>query len=368
MRLVKESEVLIEEVNVSAYKIPTKTTECDGTYCWTHTTLVLVEITAGGMTGIGYTYADTSTAVMIQSLLEGKILRQNIFDITSIWNKMIDSIRNLGRPGITSMAVAAVDVALWDLKAKLLDISLIQLLGAYKDKIPVYGSGGFTNYDKKQLTEQLGGWVEQGIKMVKIKVGTHPDEDINRAKLARKIIGDDVELFVDANGAYQKKQALQFAVDYAQLGVTWFEEPVSSDHIQDLAYLVAHSPPSINIATGEYGYDLIYFRRLLEGRAVDMLQADITRCAGISGFLQIAALAEAFNVPLSTHCAPHLHVHPICAFRGTIHIEYFYDHVRIEKMLFDGANDPEDGYLIPDYSRPGIGLEFKKKDAKEFQL
>lgn len=368
MKVLKETEVNIDEIKVSAYKIPTQTPESDGTIAWDHTTLVLVEIFAGGVTGIGYTYADLSTAKLIQDLLSKKIADQNAFDIPAIWNKMVDSIRNLGRPGIASMAISAVDTALWDLKARILDVSLVELIGKYKDKIPVYGSGGFTDYSESQMKDQFNDWLKEGIKMIKMKVGTNPDKDLQRVKTAREIIGKDVQLFVDANGAYSKKQALNFAYEFAKEGVTWFEEPVSSDNIPGLQYMCEHAPSSMNITTGEYGYDIFYFKRLLEANAIDILQADITRCGGVTAFLKVAALAEAYDIPLSTHCAPYLHLHAACSLRSTIHMEYFYDHERIEKMLFDGTEDPVNGYLKPDLSRPGIGMEFKKEVASKFEI
>jgi L-alanine-DL-glutamate epimerase-like enolase superfamily enzyme len=223
---------------------------------------------------------------------------------------MIHAIRNLGRPGIASMAISAVDTALWDLKAKLVDLPLVTLLGQVHDSAPVYGSGGFTSYSLERLREQLGGWVAQGIPRVKMKIGTHPSEDLERVKAARQAIGKGAKLFVDANGAYSRKEALAFAAAFAELEVSWFEEPVSSDDLEGLHLIRDRAPGSMEIAAGEYGYDLIYFRRMLEAGAVDVLQADATRCGGITGFMQVAALCQAHHLPLSAHCAPSLHVHP----------------------------------------------------------
>jgi L-alanine-DL-glutamate epimerase-like enolase superfamily enzyme len=125
----------------------------------------------------------------------------------------------------------------------------------------------------------------------------------------------------------------------------------------------------MEIAAGEYGYDLPYFRRMLEAEAVDVLQADATRCAGITGFLQVGALCDAFGISLSAHTAPSLHLAPCCALPRIRHIEYFHDHVRIEQMLFDGAQRPRgDGCLYPDLSRPGLGLELKRPDASRFEV
>ncbi len=288
--------------------------------------------------------------------------------VAAHWGRMVQAIRNLGRPGISSMAIAAVDSALWDLKARLLGVSLASLLGPARDAIPIYGSGGFTSYTDKELQEQLGGWASQGIPRVKMKVGRDPQHDVARVRAAREAIGPETRLFVDANGAYSRKQSLAMAAEFADLGVTWFEEPVSSDDLEGLRLIRDRAPVGMDIAAGEYGFDLPYFRRMLEAGAVDVLQADATRCAGITGFMQAAALCEARSLRLSAHCAPSIHAHPACCNPALEHIEYFHDHVRIEKMIFDGVLPPRNGCLRPDSSRLGIGIEFKRRDAEKFAI
>jgi len=365
----RDGRVVVDRVGVSAYSIPTDAPEADGTYRWDRTVLVLVEATAGGTTGIGYTYADAATAHFASDHLAPLVTGRDPMDVPALWVEMNRHVRNLGRPGVAAMAVSAVDVALWDLKAKLLGQPLFRLLGAARDAAPVYGSGGFTSYSDRQLRDQLGGWAKQGIPRVKMKVGTHPEDDVRRAKVAREAIGEGVELFVDANGAYSRKEALGFADRYADLGVTWFEEPVSSDDLDGLRLIRDCGPAGMDVAAGEYGYQPLYFRRMLEAGAVDVLQADATRCGGITGFLKAADLCEAFGLPLSAHCAPALHLHPCCATTADFrHLEYFHDHARIERMLFDGAGEPVNGEQRPDRARPGLGLEFKHTDAERFKV
>jgi L-alanine-DL-glutamate epimerase-like enolase superfamily enzyme len=365
---IYDSAIPIEKIDVSAYKIPTDGEEADGTYRWDSTTLVLVEATGGGVHALGYTYADTATATLIRDGLAQEVTGRDAMNVPGCWETMVHKIRNLGRPGISSMAIAAVDVALWDLKARLLDVALVTLLGATRDAVPVYGSGGFTSYANERLRRQLGGWMEQGIPRVKMKIGTHPDQDLARVKAAREAIGPDAALYVDANGAYSRKQALAFADAFRESGVVWFEEPVSSDDLAGLHLIRDRGPAGMDIAAGEYGYDLWYFRRMLEAEAVDVLQADASRCAGITGFLRAAALTESRSMDLSAHCAPSLHVAPCCSIARLSPIEYFHDHARIEHMLFDGALTPVAGALRPDRSRPGLGLEFKRADAARFAV
>jgi L-alanine-DL-glutamate epimerase-like enolase superfamily enzyme len=359
---------VIETLSVSAYKIPTDQPESDGTYEWNSTTIVIVEAEAAGQRSLGYTYADEATATLINSKLKHIVCGRAAMSINEAWIAMVRSIRNLGRPGICSMAISAVDTALWDLKAKLLGLPLVSLFGQVRESLSIYGSGGFTSYSNEQLQKQLGDWVEQGIARVKMKIGRDAKADVERVAIARDAIGPDVQLFVDANGAYSQTQALKQAETFAEENVSWFEEPVSSDDLAGLHFLQSRAPGGMDIAAGEYGYDITYFERMIEAEAVDVLQADATRCAGFTGFLQAAELCEARNVPLSAHCAPALHLHIGCAAPPFRHAEYFHDHVRIEQMLFDGVAQPEAGALKPDLSRPGLGLDLKRKDAEKFAI
>ncbi len=356
----------VERIHVSVFEVPTDQPESDGTLEWNKTKLVVVEAAGGGEHGVGYTYADSATANLVHQTLAQTVTDLDAMSPGAAYLRMWQRIRNLGRPGICSMAISAVDCALWDLKARLLGISLAELLGPVREGAPVYGSGGFTSYSNRQLAEQLAGWVEQGIPRVKMKIGRDAKQDRERVRVAREAIGPTPELFVDANGAYARKQALAQAEVFAGFGVRWFEEPVSSDDLEGLRLLRDRAPAGMDVAAGEYGYDIFYFRRMLEAGAVDVLQADITRCGGITGFLQVAALCQAHNLPLSGHTAPALHVPVACAVATFRHLEYFHDHVRIEQMFFDGLPQLVDGELRPDLSRPGLGLELKRADAEKF--
>jgi L-alanine-DL-glutamate epimerase-like enolase superfamily enzyme len=361
------AEVPVDEIEVGAYTVPTDAPEADGTLEWDATTIVVVHANGAGEWGVGYTYADLSTAKLIASKLAGIVNGRDAMAPQAAWAAMVEQTRNLGRPGITSMAIAAVDVALWDLKARVLGLPLCKLLGMARERVSVYGSGGFTAYPSQRLAEQLGGWVDQGISRVTMKVGSQPDKDPARVLLAREAIGPRTELFVDANGAYTRKQALGLAERFrAQAQVSWFEEPVSSDDLEGLRLLRDRAPAGMAIAAGEYGYDAPYFHRMLEAGAVDVLQADVTRCAGITELLRVGGLCRAHGVPLSLHCGPSIHLHPATALENFVHLEYFHDHVRIERMLFDGVVEPVDGALGPDLDRPGIGLELKRREAERY--
>lgn len=360
--------VKISALSVSAYKIPTQTPESDGTIKWNSTTLILVELIAGDKTGIGYTYADEAAATIIKNTFDKIIVGMDCMNIPAITNTLINKIRNDGNTGIAMMAVSAVDNALWDLKAKIFDVPLYSLLGQSKDKMLIYGSGGFTSYTNQQLQEQLSNWSAQGMVYVKMKIGRHPEKDVQRVKAAREAINTETQLFVDANGAYTAKQALDKANQFSAYNVTWFEEPVTSANLEGLHFIKEHAPAQMNIAAGEYGFNLPYFQHMLDAKAVDVLQADATRCGGITGFLKAGHLCEAYQLPFSSHCAPSVHLHAALALPSFYIAEYFFDHARIETMLFDGVCVPKDGYIKPDSNRPGLGIEFKYKDAAKYKI
>ncbi len=357
----------IDAVRVIACTIPTDLPESDGTIEWDKTTIVIVEVDSGSTTGIGYTYADVSTAKLIDTLLARVVQGRDAMDVSGCWVAMAQAVRNLGRRGIAAMAISAVDIALWDLKARLLKLPLVKLLGAVRTAIPIYGSGGFTSYSLDQLQRQLSDWTDSGIRMVKMKVGRNPREDVERVRRAREAIGTQPRLFVDANGAYQRKQALEFAQEFREFDVSWFEEPVSSDDLDGLRMMRDRAPSGIEVAAGEYGYDAGYFRTMLQAGAVDVLQADATRCGGITGFLQVGALCAAHSMPLSAHTAPSVHMHACCAVPSAIHLEFFHDHVRIENLLFDGVAKPTNGELSPDLTQAGLGLLPRRTELSKYE-
>jgi L-alanine-DL-glutamate epimerase-like enolase superfamily enzyme len=360
-------EAAVEAVDVSAYTIPTDEPESDGTLEWDSTTIVVVEARGGGETGLGYTYCDAAAGKLVESKLVDVARGTEIGSVRETWDAMSRALRNVGRPGLGFMALSAVDTALWDLAARVRGVPLVEALGAAHETVPVYGSGGFTSYTLDRIREQLGGWVAQDIPRVKLKVGRDPAADPARLDAAREAVGDDTEIFVDANGALSRKDALAWAERFAgEWGVTWFEEPVSSDDLDGLRLLRDAGPPGLEIAAGEYGDVAPAFRRLVE--VVDCLQADVTRCGGYTGLLDVAAIADAAQVDLSGHCAPQLSAHGLVAVRRLRHLEWFHDHVRLEAMLFDGVLEPDGGALRPDRSRPGNGLELKRKEAERWAV
>jgi L-alanine-DL-glutamate epimerase-like enolase superfamily enzyme len=360
----------IKDIGTAIYVIPTDAPEADGTLSWDSTTLVLVTARAGGEEGIGWTYAAAAAASVVTDVLAGVIRGRSALDVTGASEAMARAVRNIGRPGVAATAISAVDVALWDLKARLLGLPVADLLGRVHRHLPAYGSGGFTSYDEQQTRDQLAGWVGPGgLTRVKIKIGEswggNERRDLDRIALAREVIGPDAELYVDANGGYTTGQAVRIGRAMADHGVTWFEEPVSSQDLAGLA--LVRSAVAADVAAGEYSWSLADSARLIEADAVDCLQLDVTRCGGITEFIRGAALAAAHNLQISAHCCPSLHAHAGAAVVNLRHIEYFHDHQRIEQLLFDGAVAVRDGVLTPDPASPGLGLRLRAADAERFR-
>ncbi|HEY1670457.1 MAG TPA: enolase C-terminal domain-like protein [Trebonia sp.] len=362
---------VVDSVTATVYKIATDAPEADGTLAWSSTTLVVAHVTGGGRTGLGYTYGSAACKPLIEGELAAAVAGREVLDTGAALQAMVRAVRNVGRPGLVSYAVSAVETALWDLKGTLLGLPVCSLLGAVRDTVPVYGSGGFTTYDDAAARAQLERWTgDLAIPRVKIKIGeswgTAQARDLARIAFARKVIGPEAELYVDANGGYTRKQAVRMARAMAEHDVTWFEEPVSSDDLDGLREVRDQVDP--DVTAGEYGYDLPYFARMVDAQAVDCLQVDVTRCGGITEWLRAAAVAAARGLQVSGHCAPNLHAHVAAAVPNFRHLEYFHDHARIETMLFDGALDPSGGVLRPDRSRPGLGLALKDANCARYRV
>lgn len=358
----------VTAIDAAAYTVPTERPEADATLAWDATTLVVVEVTAGGVTGLGYTYADAACVPLVTGTLAGTVTGREVFDVPAIWEAMRRRVRNLGRPGLASCALSAVETALWDTAAQLYGLPLARLFGRARDTVPVYGSGGFTTFDDGELRAQLDRWVSAGIPRVKIKIGesfgSRVDRDLHRIGVARDAIGAGTELYADANGGYQAAQAIRVGHRLADAGVTWYEEPVSSDDLPGLRRVRDALP--LDVTAGEYGYDLVYFDRMLG--AVDCLQIDVTRCGGYSEWLRAAALAAARGIEVSGHCAPGLTAPVALATPNLRHLEWFADHDRIERMLFEGTLDPRGGAVQPDLSVPGHGLRLRHAAAERYRV
>jgi L-alanine-DL-glutamate epimerase-like enolase superfamily enzyme len=346
----------VDGIEATARTIPTEGPESDGTFEWRDTTVVVARVRAGGEAGVGYTYADASVASLIESKIAPAIDGRDAHAGAECWAAMRRALRNDGQAGAGAMALSAVDIALHDLRGRLLGAPAHRMLGGARESVPIYASGGFCSWDEQRLRDWCAEVAPTG--RVKIKVGREPDADLDRLRAAREAAGE-AELMVDANGAYRSvAEASLWAQRFAEAGVRWLEEPLSSDDLAGLRMLRERAPAGVVIAAGEYAWSPLDARRMLDAGAVDVLQLDVTRCGGITGALMIDALAWAHGSATSLHCAPAASVHAGAAMRTVVHLEHFYDHVRVEDELFDGAPAPQGGGLAPS-DRPGLGLEVR---------
>ena len=367
-RRMRAPDPAIESVRAAAYTIPTDAPEADGTLSWEATTMICAHVTAGGSTGLGWTYAPAACARMIADVLAAEVTGQNALDTVACEQAMHRAVRNAGQQGVSACAISAVDTALWDLKARLLDVALTDLLGRARSEVPVYGSGGFTTYDAETLRDQVEGWLDAGVGAVKIKIAEHAGgdvrRDLDRVGQVRELVGPRRQVFVDANGGYDRKQAMRVGRALEEFAVTWFEEPVSSDDKQGLSQLSDRL--DLDVTAGEYAFDVYEIRHLCE--VVDCVQVDASRCGGISGWLRAAAIASSFGLDISGHCAPHLHAAAAAAVPNMRHLEWFHDHVRIESRFLDGAQTLRHGALPIDTARPGNGYALKAGDLERFRV
>jgi L-alanine-DL-glutamate epimerase-like enolase superfamily enzyme len=357
----------IDRACTAVYRFPTPEPEADGTLRWDATTAVTVTLHAGGRTGLGWTYSSPAAADVVHHHLAAAIERWDAVDIGAGWEAMRRACRNLGTKGLVLQAISAIDIAWWDLKARLLDVPLTTLFGRCRSSVPIYGSGGFTTLTEAQLHDQVRWWQSAGCTAMKIKIGeswgTRVARDLARVEQLRELAGPDAELMADANGGYTPGQARRVGAQLDELGVRWFEEPVSSDDIEGLA--AVRAALRCDVAAGEYAADLYDVRALLP--VLDCLQLDATRCGGYTGWLRGAALAEAHNLQVSAHCAPSLHAPVAAAVANLRHVEWFADHARLEPLLVDGVPEAAGGVLHLDGAAPGHGMSLRG-DAEKWRV
>jgi L-alanine-DL-glutamate epimerase-like enolase superfamily enzyme len=346
----------IEHVAVDCFRFPTPAPESDGTLTWDATTAVTVELAADGVAGLGWTYSSPAAVAVVETHLRPLLMGHRCADIAALWASMRAECRNIGTKGLVMQAISAVDIALWDLEARMLGTSLAGLFGRVRDRVPVYGSGGFTSADDQELSDDIAHWRAAGCESMKIKIGRDNGGsiqwDLNRIALFHELAGGGVQLMVDANGAYTVGQAMRVGAELDRHGVCWFEEPVTSDDEAGLA--TVRSDLRCDVTAGEYVSDIADATRLV--RAVDCLQLDVTRCGGYTGFLRSAAVARAHEVPVSAHCAPALHAPVAAAIPVLRHIEWFKDHECLEPLLVDGVPVVKDGTIDVPIDCEGHGM------------
>ncbi|MCL4535018.1 MAG: mandelate racemase/muconate lactonizing enzyme family protein [Bacteroidetes bacterium] len=325
-------------------------------------------LTDEGIEGLGWAAGNRGIQAVIETTLKDVLLDKDPLFIEKRWWEMFWTVRGVGRKGIAFCAISAVDIALWDLRAKYHKVPLYQLLGPYTDSVPIYGSGGWTDFTEEELIREQMGYVEQGIPRVKMKVGKDfgqaEREDVHRLAAVRKALGDDVEIYIDANNGYYAKQAIYMAREFAQYNVGWFEEPVLADDIDGLAAVAAAI--DIPVATGEHEYTKYGFKDLITRGGADIVQPDVGRVGGITEWMKVAHLAQAFNLPVAPHAVQTVHLHLACATPNLKVVEYLRVVEDDDKLLFVDFPQQKNGMWSPFKDRPGLGLELNPDTVKKY--
>ncbi|HRW10517.1 MAG TPA: mandelate racemase/muconate lactonizing enzyme family protein [Caldilineaceae bacterium] len=332
------------------------------TQCFAHV------ITDQGIEGLGIGGGAHAARAVIERTLKPILVGQDPLHIEKLWNDMFWAIRGVGRKGLAFSALSAVDIALWDLKAKYFEVPLYQLLGPYTETVPIYGSGGWTHFTVDELVAEQMGYVARGMKAVKMKVGKDfgrsEREDITRLAAVRAAVGDDIELFIDANNGYYAKQAIRMAKAFEPYRIGWFEEPVLADDIEGLATVARAT--DVPIATGEHEYTKYGFKDLLARGGADIVQPDVGRVGGITEWMKVAHLADAFNLPVAPHAYQLFHLHLCCAIPNLRIVEYLGVTEEADRIMFTEFPEPKDGLWSPDPTKHGLGLALDPVAVKTY--
>lgn len=334
------------------------------TQCFAHV------ITDEGIEGLGIGGGAHAAREVIERTLRPILIEQNPLHVEKLWQDMFWAIRGIGRKGLAFSALSAVDIALWDLKAKYFEVPLYQLLGPYTETVPVYGSGGWTHFSVDELVAEQMSYVQRGMKAVKMKVGKDfgksEREDVARLAAVREAVGDGVEILVDANNGYYAKQAIAMAKAFAPYGIGWFEEPVLADDIEGLASVARAT--DIPIATGEHEYTKYGFKDLMARGGADLVQPDVGRVGGITEWMKVAHLADAFNLPVAPHAYQLIHLHLCCAIPNLRIVEYLGAVEEADKIMYTEFTEPKDGFWSPNMDKVGLGLELDPDAVKKYSV
>ena len=319
-----------------------------------------------GIEGLGV--CAPGARALIEGSLKEILLGQDPLWHEKLWDDMFWRVRGTGRKGLAFCAISGVDIALWDLKAKTFGVPLYRLLGPYTDTVPIYGSGGWTHFTEDELVREQVGYVERGIPRVKMKVaknfGRAEAEDLRRLAAVRKAVGDEVEIYVDANNGYYAKQAIAMSKRFEQYDVRWFEEPVLADDIHGLAEISRAT--TIPVATGEHEYAKYGFKELISRGGADIVQPDVGRVGGVTEWLKVAHLAHAYNLPVAPHAYQLIHLHLACATPNLKVVEYLGQTEQGDRLWYTEFPEQKDGWWSPYPDRPGLGLELDPTAVRKY--
>jgi len=349
----------IARIESSVHNIPVGKEMTDAIHRLSSLELLIARVaTDDGLEGTGWSYTLGTGGSALKALVDDSIAPvltgENADNIERLWDLMWRGLHAIGSSGATSLAIAAVDIALWDILGRARGLPLFRLLGGQRDRVPIYGSGVNLYFTMEELLEQVAGFLSQGVHGVKIKVG-RPDvgEDVERLAAVRDLIGPHMRLMVDANQGWSVGEAIGRARAMEEFNLFWLEEPIlADDHI---GYETLARSINIPIAAGETHYTKYQFCDLFQRRAVSFVQADVNRVGGITEWMKVAHMAQAYNLPMCPHGLEEVHAHLTCAVPNGYIVEHV---VAGERHWGHVANplEPVDGYLSP-RETPGHGVE-----------
>jgi L-alanine-DL-glutamate epimerase-like enolase superfamily enzyme len=348
----------IERVEILQVDLTPKVVRSDAIQSFVVQETPIVRITcADGAQGIGYSYTigtgGSSVIALLRDHLAPRLVGRDAAQIERLWKELFFHTHATAVGAITSLALAAIDTALWDLKCRRANEPLWQCAGGAQPRVPVYTTeGGWLHHPRAQLVDEAQAAQAGGFRGAKIKVGRPTiAEDVDRLGAVRNAVGDAFEIMVDANQAFTVSEARRRAQAFAPFGLAWLEEPLPAEDVSGHVELAAMAP--MPIAVGESLYHPSHFREYLERRACSIVQVDCARVGGITPWLKVAHLAEAFNLAVCPHFLMELHVSLTAAVPNGAWVEYIpqLDAITTSRMTID------DGFAVPP-SSPGLGIDW----------
>jgi len=323
-------------------------------------------LTDEGITGVSITYGGSLTKVLIEDTLKPMVIGEDPLNSERIWEKMYWATLQYGRRGAAISAISTVDIAIWDLKGKIFNLPVHRLLGGHRDTVPSYVTGVDLHYTNDELVEEVTDYVRSGFKMIKIKLGRKdPNEDLERVKLVREAIGPNIDLALDVNNGWSLHTAMRMAKKFEEYDIYWLEEPILADEIENLAKLARET--SIPIAVGENHYTKWEFRQLMEQGSAEVVQADIGKCGGVTEFIKIAAMADAYGLPICPHHTEYIDVALVAAVPNGLFHECVHEFFEPMGKLFINPIIPKNGEISPS-SKPGFGIELNDKIIERWKV
>ncbi len=355
----------IQEVRTEWLRLPLERPIADAAHVLQHVDLILVEILAGDQHGFSYMLSFDYGPELLKGIIDLELKRHVVGlsaeDIGSVYQKNLSATEYIGNEGVAMWGIAAIDVALWDLLARRAGLPAAVLFGTCSRSVPVYGSGGWLSYSDSQLADEVSSYINRGFSGVKIKIGGNEDRDVERVRAVRKLVGPNRKLMVDANQSLTIEQALRLAERLEDCQLDWFEEPFPKDDLE--SYVRLSSRTEIPLAAGEREFGIEPFRRLLAARAISVVQPDLLRVGGVTGWRLVAGLAESNLLRVAPHFYREYDLHLAAAQPNLIAIESFD---WLDPVL-ETPFQVRDGFArVPE--TPGFGVTFKPEAIREYRF